>query len=462
MPKEREPRAYKDHEWQRRKLGKVQAGVPKMKKFTPYQMGLLFSTEPPPRGKIMGRFRYPPFSVLNAREGDWQKRKRAWLALGIRSELGRFEELTWQGDQINSHNLNFYRDKNSGKKNKVSPGGSPRPAADYGKTHARGDGAGRPIGENGAAYTDIGQRVAQYRRKQSINGGLAVDGQRYGRKKKAFGTTDEQKRYKANSACRPHSGHDPRPGRPRGEEYTGGDAWVQSGDSGQTGTSIFDPVLTELSYLWFCPPGGMVLDPFAGGSVRGIVAAKMGRSYTGIELRPEQLESNMTQAAAIVGDSGPLPVWLAGDALRCRKLVSPDFAADFIFSCPPYGNLEIYSDDPRDLSQMEYPQFLETYRKIILRSCKLLKNNRFACFVVGDFRSQTGCYQNFVSDTIAAFHDAGLGLYNQMILVTAVGSLPIRIQGQFTKNRKIGMTHQQVLVFCKGDWKKAGKRCEKL
>ena len=43
------------------------------------------------------------------------------------------------------------------------------------------------------------------------------------------------------------------------------------------GTSIFDPVLCEIAYRWFCPPAGRVLDPFAGGSVRGIVAALLGR-----------------------------------------------------------------------------------------------------------------------------------------------------------------------------------------
>lgn len=30
------------------------------------------------------------------------------------------------------------------------------------------------------------------------------------------------------------------------------------------------PVLCELAYRWFCLAGGLVLDPFAGGSVRGI------------------------------------------------------------------------------------------------------------------------------------------------------------------------------------------------
>jgi DNA modification methylase len=54
--------------------------------------------------------------------------------------------------------------------------------------------------------------------------------------------------------------------------------------AGQSGTSIFDPVLCELAYRWFSPPAGLVLDPFAGGSVRGIVAAKLGRRYVGVDL----------------------------------------------------------------------------------------------------------------------------------------------------------------------------------
>jgi ParB-like chromosome segregation protein Spo0J len=37
------------------------------------------------------RFGVPPFTVLNAREGWWQDRKRAWVALGLQSELGRLD-----------------------------------------------------------------------------------------------------------------------------------------------------------------------------------------------------------------------------------------------------------------------------------------------------------------------------------------------------------------------------------
>lgn len=44
------------------------------------------------------RFGVPPFSVLDARQGYWQKRKSAWISLGIQSELGRGDCITWTGD----------------------------------------------------------------------------------------------------------------------------------------------------------------------------------------------------------------------------------------------------------------------------------------------------------------------------------------------------------------------------
>lgn len=72
----------------------------------------------PASAKLADRFGIPPFSVLNAREGWWQERKRGWLALGIKSELGRGEG--------------------------ALPGGGARPACDY-SAKQRGDGTGRPL-----------------------------------------------------------------------------------------------------------------------------------------------------------------------------------------------------------------------------------------------------------------------------------------------------------------------------
>jgi hypothetical protein len=218
-------------------------------------------------------------------------------------------------------------------------------------------------------------------------------------------------------------------------------------------TSVFDPVLTELCYTWFCPPGGQVVDPFAGGSVRGIVASLLGYRYWGGELRPEQVEANREQAAGIC-EADNAPIWKTGDSAETVPALAPE--CDFVFSCPPYGNLEVYSDDPADISNMEYDQFLVAYRRIIAHSCAKLRDDRFAAFVVGDFRDKrTGHYQGFVGDTVQAFADAGLDLYNHAILVNSAGSLPIRVTKQFDSGRKMGKCHQDVLVFVKGSWRAA-------
>ena len=56
--------------------------------------------------------------------------------------------------------------------------------------------------------------------------------------------------------------------------------------------SMFDPVLCEVAYRWFCPPGGSIINPTAGESVYGIVAGYLGYPYKGVELRLEQIISN--------------------------------------------------------------------------------------------------------------------------------------------------------------------------
>lgn len=108
---------------------------------------------------------------------------------------------------------------------------------------------------------------------------------------------------------------------------------------------------------------------------------------------------------------------------------------------------------------MGYPEFIAAYRAIIAACVAMLKANRFACFVVGDVRDKKGFYRGFVRDTEHAFEDAGANLYNEAVLVTSVGSLPIRVGKQFTSGRKLGKTHQNVLTFCKGDPRKATEAC---
>ena len=53
----------------------------------------------------------------------------------------------------------------------------------------------------------------------------------------------------------------------------------------------------------------------------------------------------------------------------------------------------------------------------------------------------------------------GARLYNEAILATSVGSAAMRVTKQFNSGRKLAKTHQNVLVFCKGDPRKAADKC---
>ena len=222
----------------------------------------------------------------------------------------------------------------------------------------------------------------------------------------------------------------------------------------QTGTSIFDPFLCELIYNWFTPEHGKILDPFAGGSVRGVVASTLGFSYKGIDLRAEQVEENRKQGARICKEQEHKPEWLVGDSNKVLDTIDDQY--DLVMSCPPYADLEVYSDDEADLSNMEYDDFIKVYRSIIKKAVSKLKDNRFACFVVSEVRShdKNGKFRNFVGDTIKAFEDAGMDYYNEMVLVNPFGPVAMRVTRQFNGTRKVGRTHQNVLVFYKGAYDK--------
>lgn len=282
-------------------------------------------------GALTKRYGYPPFSVLDTKQGAWQEQVDKWLELGIKSELGRDENVLGAGLQKLAENSNANASKNYG-------------------------------------------------------------------------------------------------------------------------VSVFDPFLCELMYKWFCPVGGSIIDPFAGGSVRGIVANELGYKYNGIDLREEQIKANIANAKDIC--KGTQPNWLVGDSNEVLDTLK-DGSYDFVFSCPPYADLEVYSDDPRDISNMEYVDFMRVYRSIIAKAVAKLKPNRFAVFVVSEVRAKNGGgkYRSFVPDTIKAFEDAGAGYYNEIILLNKVGTARLRAGKQFNASRKVCRLHQNVLVFYKGDIK---------
>ena len=163
---------------------------------------------------------------------------------------------------------------------------------------------------------------------------------------------------------------------------------------GEEGKQGPDPVLCELLYRWFCPPGGTVLDPFAEGGVQEIVATVLGRQY--------------------------------GQG-----------AADFIFSAPPH-------------SDMDDPDSRRAFDEVVAATCARLKPDRFACFVVEERRGEAGNFSGVVRATVHAFQAAGLEFYNEAVMVTS-GEGTMTAQRDFSVSRRLGKNHRNVLIFCKGD-----------
>lgn len=214
------------------------------------------------------------------------------------------------------------------------------------------------------------------------------------------------------------------------------------------GTSVFDPVLCEVMYRWFNVPGGSVFDPFAGGSVRGIVAKCTDHPYSGIDLRAEQVESNRQNAIDLGLDNKDLE-WICDDSRNMDKHIA-DESVDMVFTCPPYFDLEVYSDDPRDISNMDYEGFTAVFHEIMIRAAGKLKDDRFMVVVLSDVRGPDGTYRGMVNSLTAALREQGLRLYNDMILFNVAGSASLRVRRNM-HNRKVVRTHQNVLVYYKGD-----------
>lgn len=355
---------------------------------------------------LKNRFIIPPFSILNTVSGDWQNRKTRWQQLGIKSEVGRGGNLLKFSDTL------LQPDPEKRKKYKKEDGWF-----QTGLTYASGT----------PRRDEVSLLLQGVPRKQPGLGAIVSNPEMipgYYSKIDAGMTREEIiKQYEVS-----------------GSSLTGG-------------TSIFDPVLCELMYFWFVPENGAILDPFAGGSARGVVANYLNYRYTGIELSGEQVDANIQQGIDITPNNPP--EWFCGDSNIILDTIDKKF--DFIFSCPPYYDLEVYGDDPRDLSNMSYDDFNSIYESIIKKACILLKDNRFACFVVGNVRDKNGFIKNLVGVTISAFEKCGLKFYNDLILRNAVGTSALRAK-RIMKYKKMTKVHQNVLVFCKGDPKLAGSK----
>ena len=212
----------------------------------------------------------------------------------------------------------------------------------------------------------------------------------------------------------------------------------------ENGVSLLDGCLAEIVVKWFGFPKCKTFDCFAGDTVFGFVSSYLGNQFIGIELREEQANFNNERT------KGMTAKYICDDGRNILNHIE-EKSQDLLFSCPPYFNLEIYSDLENDASnQKEYSDFIAILNTAFSNAIKCLKDDRFACITVGDVRDKRGYYYDFIGDIKKIFIRNGMNLYNELILVQPIGSAVLRARNNM-RNRKVVKTHENVLVFYKGN-----------
>jgi hypothetical protein len=222
------------------------------------------------------------------------------------------------------------------------------------------------------------------------------------------------------------------------------------------GVSLLDPVMAELVCRWFGLESCKSFDCFAGDSVFGYVSAHLGNEFVGIELRPEQAQLNNERTEGMAAH------YICDDGQNVAQHINAD-SQDLLFSCPPYFDLEHYSDLENDASnQKSYDDFIQILRNAFTAAIGCLKENRFAVIVVGDVRDKsTGFYYDFCGDIKRIFKDGGMSLYNEIILIETGASTALRAS-RYMESRKVAKMHQNILVFYKGKTKDIKKHYKKI
>jgi 16S rRNA G966 N2-methylase RsmD len=241
-------------------------------------------------------------------------------------------------------------------------------------------------------------------------------------------------------------------GESRDDVLGGLKSFHNGGGRNQPAVSLLDPVLAETMVAWFGTENGVAFDPFAGDTVFGFVSGSMGMGFHGIELRQEQVDLNQKRCR-----DADLPCTYYCDTGENMDTHIDDNSVDLVFSCPPYADLEVYSDNPLDLSAMGHEDFFHVYKRILQATYAKLKDNRFAVIVMGEVRGKSGSYLGTIPKTIHIMEEAGYTFYNEIILVNSAGTLPLRAGKSMQATRKVGKMHQNVLVFLKGNAKSAAQ-----
>ena len=236
--------------------------------------------------------------------------------------------------------------------------------------------------------------------------------------------------------------------------------WVKR-DGIQFGASqipVYQMAADHAEFLinYYVPEGGLVLDQFMGRSTVCFASLCSGRKFIGYDVEKKNIDKTNEVIKEYLPDFSDRVQLFHSDGIALKELKDKSDYLDAVCCDPPYiAQNERYTDDERDLSNMNYKQYIEKMEQNFHELYRLIKKSNFekkefypVIFKVGTGRrgEQGICdmsaeFQYLAKSTGFVVWDI---FYNQ--LNTPWGS--VNWERNYV-NRYVQKSHESNLVFCR-------------
>ena len=217
--------------------------------------------------------------------------------------------------------------------------------------------------------------------------------------------------------------------------------------------------------------GQCVLDPFVGVGTTMDACREVGRNGIGLDINPDFLELAERDLEPI--GSGATVRLLKADARELSEHIGAE-SIDFVLTSPPYGSLlrqvrgsfaykwqehstiaripnpRPYSGDPNDLGNLEYQDFLDAIRSVLMETYKVQRQGSYAVWVVKDFRALKADvpYVNYHGHFVQLAEDVGFTLWDLRIW-DQTKFRPLVCLGFPSKNFYLNIGHSHLVILRK-------------
>ena len=221
--------------------------------------------------------------------------------------------------------------------------------------------------------------------------------------------------------------------------------------------SIFPKNICKRIVRFLSEPGDIVLDPCAGHNSRMQTTFEEGRHYIGYDVSHDYMEMNRQIRDRLLGKKGESllafgleqkEVTITLHEQSSEKMIENDESVDFVFTSPPYWDLEFYGEEAEQLGyKKSYEEFLAGIKRILTESKRVLKTGKYCAFNINDFRKD-GKFYAYHADIIRLGLEVGFKLHDVIIMKWA-NSMQSCFSTQLEARKHTAKQHEFIIVFKK-------------